>query len=469
MPQKNETVSLAQALGDTAQRPQQLIWGAHTQVALTEVAAGSSLACEIEELRARSVLILTREQLTAALALIQIDGVARRLILCPPDLDIAQLPFVMATAEVDVVVSDYAPGDIGVGNSARFVSCGSRTTPADAARGAQHATEWVLFTSGTSGAPKMVSHGLTSLAGAINASGGLAGANVWSTFYDIRRYGGLQIFLRALLGGGSLVLSDAEESTAAFLSRAGSHAVTHLTGTPSHWRRALMSGAAARLALLYVRLSGEIADQAILDSLRAQYPRATIAHAFASTEAGVGFEVEDGLAGIPASYFAHAIHEVDLKVESGSLRIRSPRTARHYLGREGVPLIDADGFVDTGDILELRDARYYFSGRRGGIINVGGLKVHPEEVEAVINRHPRVQMSLVKSRKNPVTGAIVVAEIVLKPQPTSAESTRENAAVKSEILESCHRALAAHKVPAAIHIVPSLEVTPSGKVARPNA
>jgi acyl-coenzyme A synthetase/AMP-(fatty) acid ligase len=469
MPQKNEALSLAQALGDAAHQSRRYIWSAHAEAPLAELVTGSSLACDIEELRARSVLILTREQLTAALALIQIDGVARRLVLCPPDVDIAQLPYVMATAEVDVVVSDYAPADLGVAPSARFVSCATHATRAGGVRGAQRASEWVLFTSGTSGAPKMVSHSLTSLAGAIHAGGHLSGAHIWSTFYDIRRYGGLQIFLRALLGGGSLALSDAEESSTDFLSRAGAHAVTHMTGTPSHWRRALMSGAAARIAPQYVRLSGEIADQTILDSLRAQYPRATIAHAYASTEAGVGFEVEDGLAGIPASYFAHTIHDVDLKVEDGSLRIRSPRTARHYLGRDSAALVDADGFVDTGDILELRGGRYYFSGRRGGIINVGGLKVHPEEVEAVINRHPRVQMSLVKSRKNPVTGAIVVAEIVLKPQPTTSEAALENAAVKSEILENCHRALAAHKVPAAIRIVPSLEVTPSGKVARPNA
>ena len=51
-------------------------------------------------------------------------------------------------------------------------------------------------------------------------------------------------------------------------------------------------------------------------------------------------------------------------------------------------LADEDGFVDTGDMLELRGDRYYFAGRREGIINVGGQKVHPEEVEAVINRHP---------------------------------------------------------------------------------
>ena len=468
MPQ-NDVVSLADALSDATRRPDRFIWNVETQVALAELTAGSSLSGPLEELRGRSVLILTRDQLTAALALIQIDGVARRLVLCPPDLNIQHLPLVMATAGIDAVISDYAPADSGAEDGVRFITCSAQITSAAAVRGERHATEWILFTSGTSGPPKMVSHSLGSLAGAIDAGGYLAGAIVWSTFYDIRRYGGLQIFLRALLGGGSIALSSPEESTPAFLTRAGSHAVTHMTGTPSHWRRALMSGAAQRILPCYVRLSGEIADQAILDSLRAEYPRATIAHAFASTEAGVGFEVEDGLAGIPESYFRYAARGVELKVEDGSLRIRSPRTARHYLGNESAPLLDAEGFVDTGDILELRAGRYHFNGRRGGIINVGGLKVHPEEVEAVINRHPRVQMSLVRSRKNPVTGAIVVAEIVLKPGLTAAEPAGENAALKSEILENCHRVLAAHKVPAAIRIVPSLEVTPSGKVARPNA
>jgi acyl-CoA synthetase (AMP-forming)/AMP-acid ligase II len=81
------------------------------------------------------------------------------------------------------------------------------TPPARAeSRLAQAATEWVLFTSGTTGRPKMVVHTLDSLAGHISAPGTGSGP-VWCTFYDIRRYGGLQVALRALLGGGSLVLS----------------------------------------------------------------------------------------------------------------------------------------------------------------------------------------------------------------------------------------------------------------------
>src|SRR5213596_871643 len=90
------------------------------------------------------------------------------------------------------------------------------------------------------GAAEDVVHTLSSLAGAIQADSTAPQQVLWSTFYDIRRYGGLQIFLRALLGGGSMVLSSAGESTGDFLFRAGAHGVTHISGTRSHWRRALM-------------------------------------------------------------------------------------------------------------------------------------------------------------------------------------------------------------------------------------
>ena len=112
-------------------------------------------------------------------------------------------------------------------------------------------------------------------------------------------------------------------------------------------------------------------------------------------------------------------------------------------------------------MVEQRGDRYSFVGRRGGIINVGGLKVHPEEVEAVINRHPRVRMSLVRPEQNPVTGAIVVADVVLKPIARvrrRAHQERNPGALP--------RALARHKVPAAISIVPALDVGAAGKLAR---
>jgi acyl-CoA synthetase (AMP-forming)/AMP-acid ligase II len=317
------------------------------------------------------------------------------------------------------------------------------------------ATEWILLTSGTTGVPKLVVHTLASLAGATQTRVSQGPAAVWSTFYDIRRYGGLVIYLRALLSGASLVLSSAGESTADFLARAGAAGVTHITGTPSHWRRALMSPAARKMAPRYVRLSGEIADQPVLDQLRAVYPEAGIAHAFATTEAGLGFEVNDGRAGFPASLIGPQDAAVELRIVEDSLRIRSPRAASRYLG--GAMLKDRDGFVDTGDMVERRGDRYYFAGRRDGIVNVGGFKVHPEEVEAVINAHPGVQMALVKARRSPITGAIVVADVV--PRPGAA-------LVEGELLETCRRALPRHKVPAVIRFVTALDVTGTGKLAR---
>src|SRR6516165_7910714 len=170
---------------------------------------------------------------------------------------------------------------------------------------------------------------------------------------------------------------------------AGAHGVTHLSGTPSQWRHALMMMPANEaIAPRYVRLSGEIADQAVLDSLRAAFPDATIGHAYASTEAGVVFDVNDGLAGFPTNYVGTERDGVTMKILDGTLRIRSCGAAKGYLG--GEPLLDAAGFVDSGDIIEQHGERFYFAGRKGGIINIGGLKVHPEEIEAVIKCHPCV-------------------------------------------------------------------------------
>ncbi len=436
---------------------------AEATVSLGALAYGSSLGGRLEELRGRNVLIATSEQLPAALALLELDGVARRLVVCPPGVSSDHLAIVMAHAEVDAVVGDVAVP--AVRDRHVIVPCDAAIRPFGCARNGRLETEWILLTSGTSGPPKMVLHTLSTLRGAIPARRRAAATpGTWATFYDIRRYGGLQIFLRAMLGGASMVLSSAREPVTQFLERAAAAQVTHISGTPSHWRRALMSGATARITPGYVRLSGEIADQAVLDHLRAAYPHAEIAHAFASTEAGVAFAVGDGLAGFPASYVGVGDHGVEIKIEDGSLRIRSGLTAHRYLG-DGGALRDDDGFVDTGDMVELRGHRYHFVGRRGGIINVGGLKVHPEEIEAVINAHPDVSMSVARTRKNPIMGAVVVADVVLKAGASDGGTAR----VEHEILSLCRDALPRHKVPAAITFVPRLAVAQSGKLERQHA
>jgi acyl-coenzyme A synthetase/AMP-(fatty) acid ligase len=435
-------------------------------VRLTALTHASIFAGQLETLRGRSVLLAVADQLLAGLALIELDGVARRIVLCPPEISAAELTAVAREADADAWVhgdefpATHALPSLGI--RAVELASGSVT------RRASHESEWVLTTSGTAGVPKLVLHTLATLTSAFAANGASEPAPLWSTFYDIRRYGGLQIFLRALCGSG-LVVGDAGEPPADFLRRAAQAGVTHISGTPSHWRRALMTGSAAQIAPRYVRMSGEIADQGILSSLANAFPTAIVAHAFASTEAGVGFEVRDGRAGFPATLpDTRTSAGVEIDVSSGTLRLRSPGNALRYLGRHAPPLKSADGFVDTGDQLELRDGRYYFVGRSGGVINVGGFKVHPEEVEAVINTHPWVRMARVRARPNPITGAVVVAELVLREGEGAGEPPSQQT-VQREVLDLCRDALPAHKVPATLRIVPSLAVAASGKLVRSDA
>jgi acyl-CoA synthetase (AMP-forming)/AMP-acid ligase II len=443
---RDENRSLWDLTAQAGLSPGRFVGDASAGLVLAELRDGRHIDAAAEALRGKSVLISCERQLPAVLALLRLDGVSRRILLCPPDLPPAHLPAVMAAAEVDAIVSDSS------------FSC-----PAAPAPGPIRQTEWVLFTSGTTGQPKLVVHSLASLAGPLVDGIGVASDAVWSTFYDVRRYGGLTILLRALLGGGSMVLSQNDETVAAFLARAGRAGVTHMSGTPSHWRRALMSEAAGHIAPRYVRLSGEVADQAILDQLEAAFPAAEIAHAFASTEAGFAFDVRDGRAGFPAAVIDQAGGGVDLRIINGSLCIRSGRAACRYLGGHG-PLADASGFIDTDDMLERRGDRYHFVGRRSGVINVGGRKVHPEEVEAVINQHPDVRMARVRGRPSPITGALVVADIVVRPGAAA-----DFQAVKGSILALCRDRLDSYKVPALLHQVASLEIAQSGKLARRDA
>lgn len=426
-------------------------------VLLADALKGTVLGPERSRLAGLSVMLVVGDQLAAACAMVDLDGLVARLMVAPPDLNPDHLASIVADAGVEVIVTDRDPTRFAALGTPALHRCGGVPVPFAALEAPVRETAWVMSTSGTAGAPKLVEHTLAALTGAIR-SVDPAQPLVWGTFYDIRRYGGLQIFLRSVLAGCTLVLSAPDEPLPDHLARLAAAGVTHLSGTPSHWRRLLMSADARMIGPATVRLSGEIADQAVLDGLAEAYPSAQVGHAYASTEAGVGFEVNDGREGFPAAYLERD-EPCAMRVEDGSLRLRSPRLANRYLGEGSPALTDPDGFVDTGDMVERRGDRLFFVGRRGGIINVGGLKVHPEEIEAVLNRHEAVRMSLVRSRRSPITGAVVVAEVVL------AEGAAPEA-VRPALMASCREALPVHKRPVVIRFVEALDVTPAGKLSR---
>src|ERR1700735_1531431 len=110
MPQ-SEWSSLWSVVNDGLQRSDPWLWEADTQFPLRALIRGSTLDTPVEELRGRSVLVWTKDQLGAALALIELDGTARRLVLCPPDLAYEHVRSVIAAAQVDVLVTDQAEAD----------------------------------------------------------------------------------------------------------------------------------------------------------------------------------------------------------------------------------------------------------------------------------------------------------------------------------------------------------------------
>jgi acyl-coenzyme A synthetase/AMP-(fatty) acid ligase len=412
-------------------------------------------------LEGKAVLLALPRQLSLVAALVALDGIAGRLILWPNDEPITDLAATMAYCGADAVVTSWPPCEDGSTEPAEPAP----VVPTIPLAGLE--TAWVLFTSGSTGTPKMVVHTLRSLGGHLIGRPSPGGKSpVWSTFYNVCRYGGLQIVLRTLLCGGSLLLARQDETPASFLTRAAAAGASHFLGTPSHWRRVLLSPEHRLISPAYVRLSGEVANQAILDQLRCAYPDAILVHAFASTEAGLGFEVPDGQAGFPAAYLTEAQAGVDIRVAGGTLQLRSARRASQVLGFAVKPLADDQGFVDTGDEVVLQGGRYMFAGRRDGVINVGGRKVHPEEVESVINQHPAVQMSRVAARRNPITGAIVTAEIVSRPMQDGAGGSQNGLTLEDDIKSFCRERLPPHKVPAIITQVANLPIAASGKMVR---
>src|SRR5215475_1210780 len=93
-------------LTETASSGERFLHGRSAGVALADLIDGSSLGGDLAALDGACVLVLTRDQLTAALTLIELDGVARRMILCPADFAREHLPAVIAKAEVDAIVCD---------------------------------------------------------------------------------------------------------------------------------------------------------------------------------------------------------------------------------------------------------------------------------------------------------------------------------------------------------------------------
>src|SRR5258708_30895869 len=179
---------------DVGGTPPAYLIGAEHRTALGDLLQGSAIASGVENLRGRSVLIASADPFLAVFALIEFDGLARRMTLYPPGLALEHLPYVIRYAEVDAVVSDGSFLSGTPLGAAQHAICAPVLLPRIHASQDRLPTEWILLTSGTTGRPKMGLHTPASLAGATGASECNA-ETIWSTVYEISRYRGLQIDL----------------------------------------------------------------------------------------------------------------------------------------------------------------------------------------------------------------------------------------------------------------------------------
>src|ERR1700730_8914757 len=106
MPPKRIT-SIRSWLGNASDCSGRFLWSATASVCLGDLLRGTSFGGRLPELSGRSVLLITQDQLAAALALIELDGVARRLIICTPDLPSEDLASVIAKSGADTIVCDH--------------------------------------------------------------------------------------------------------------------------------------------------------------------------------------------------------------------------------------------------------------------------------------------------------------------------------------------------------------------------
>jgi acyl-CoA synthetase (AMP-forming)/AMP-acid ligase II len=410
-------------------------------------------------LSGRRVAIRLTDPVKAIEAMIAADGQAQAILLIPSRIPHEHLLLLLERAGCDLLISSEPCGAVLPPEIEVAYGLGSLEGSASPGGGDARESSWYLSTSGTTGVPKLVQHTLATLTRTSRRGMDSSGASNWGLLYEHCRFAGIQVILQALLSGSNLIAPAPEISMAEKLAMLISGGCTHLSATPTMWRKILMMPQAKGLPLRQITLGGEIADERVLATLGATYPGARVTHVYASTEAGVCFSVKDRKPGFPASYLDVPPTGIAVRIVDGMLQIRNTGVGSAYVGTRN-RFEDDDGWIDTGDSVELSGDRVYFKGRACGVINVGGSKVYPEEIERLLLSHPEVLSARVYGKSSGFVGTLVAAEVVPVTLP-------ENVASFLGHLKAFMKQRApSYKVPAIIDIVESIETSPTGKVAR---
>lgn len=261
-------------------------------------------------------------------------------------------------------------------------------------------------------------------------------------FLLLDHVGGINTLFNILCSGGTVV-ALAERAPEAICQAVEHYQVQLLPTTPTFLRMLLISEAYKKFNLSSLQLityGTEPMPLATLESLNQALPGVRLKQTYGLTEVGIlstKSENNDSL------WLAVGGEGYETKIVDGVLWIRAQSAMLGYLNAPSP--FDADGWMNTGDLVEQKGDYIRFLGRKSEIINVGGEKVFPAEVENVIQQIENVKEVTVRGRRNPITGNVIVATVeVFQPEDPKA--------LEQRIRQVCRERLAPFKVPAMIEL-----------------
>lgn len=324
----------------------------------------------------------------------------------------------------------------------------------------------VLFTSGTTGAPKGVELSRRAFLASAQASGRnlpLAPGDRWLLGLPIAHVGGLSILTRSLVARSAVVVPEevlcgARLDPAALRRALDRSAVTLVSLVPTQLEWLLAeAGFRAPPSLRAVLLGGAAARPDLL--ARAADRGVPVLTTYGCTEACSQITTQPpgttnrGELGVGAP-----LPGTELRLSEGVVRVRGPTLLTRYLTEAGAAFpLDAGGYFHTDDVGRLDAAgRLHLLGRRSDKIITGGENVFPAEVEPVLERCPGVAAACVFGVPDATWGEVVAAAVV------PASDAPSLAALSAFVAEH----LAVHRRPRHVAFVPRLEVRESGKLDR---
>jgi long-chain acyl-CoA synthetase len=299
----------------------------------------------------------------------------------------------------------------------------------------------VLFTSGSTGEPKAVVHDFSLLLEKFRQPGRPMRT---LTFLLFDHWGGLNTLLHTLMSGGVVACppSRKPEQICALIQ---DHRLELLPASPSFLNLMLVSGAHTRYDLSSLRVityGAEPMPEATLRRLHRALPDVELRQTYGLIELGV---LRAKSASSDSLLVKVGGEGYDVRVVDGMLEIKARSSMLGYLNAPA-PFTE-DGYFKTGDRVEVHGEYLRIIGRESELINVGGEKVFPTEVEAVLLECPFVEDAVAYGQPHPLSGRVVCADIV------RAGAGLDDNQARTAIRRFCNERLESYKVPVKIRFV----------------